>query len=155
MNKRYGLIFYSTVAIFSTVFLIASTAVNRNTYAGTVNEPIIWTIGACILGLAGYELYKRTFEKRHAVSTAVLCVVSIIFLYIVFPSNSYSDGAERVLDHTGNGELIPLDMESFRANEQPSMFVTRYYIYGIDTGEGEEFYLVDPTDGDAILLETE
>ncbi|PYZ97110.1 hypothetical protein CR205_00435 [Alteribacter lacisalsi] len=157
MKKNNGFIFYGAVAIFSIVFLAAAISINRGAYAGTVNEPIVWTIGICIFGLAAFELYKRTFEKRHAVSSAVLCAVSVIFLFIIFPSYSYEDGAEAVLEYTGedNSTLMSLDMQSFKANEQPSMFVTRYYIYGVETAEDEQFYLVNPADGETVLLETE
>ncbi|MBM7096334.1 hypothetical protein JSY36_11320 [Bacillus sp. H-16] len=159
MNKTKGTIFYSAVALFSLLFIAVAVWINQSYFAGVVNQPIIITMGLCILGLSGFELYKKTFEQRHAVSTAVLCATSIVFLVVIFPGNSYTASEEQLVERLSEEhgeEARPLEVftSSFTGNERPSVFVTRYYVHSVEAGGEELFYFVNPASGEAIELET-
>ncbi|WP_026690761.1 hypothetical protein [Alteribacter aurantiacus] len=159
MTSKKGILFYSAVALFSMIFIAVAVWVNQSLYAGVVNQPIIITMGLCILGLAVFELYKKTFEQRHALSTAVLCVTSVVFLIVIFPSHSYEASEQQLvaeLSDEWNEDVrsIGVITPSFTGNERPSVFVTRFYVHGIEANGEEVFFFVDPASGESTQLET-
>ncbi len=160
MKKNTGFIFYGAIIAFSLIFIFSAISLNENYYAGVVNQPLIITIGACMIGLAFFELYKRTFEKRHAISTAILCSISVIFLIVVFPSYNYTEAGEQLMNEYENeGHQVALEeviTPSFVGNEQPTLFISRYYVHSVTIEDEDDsyFYFVDPSSGETLRLET-
>ncbi|MBB5172840.1 hypothetical protein [Texcoconibacillus texcoconensis] len=149
MSKTTGRLIYITLSIISLGLFLYAIWLNQNAFANVIDETIFYVAFLCIIGLVGFELYKKTFLTRDLFASLTVTTLSIMFIaLLVFPSFSYHDG-KSVLEEDIDEEITFQDigLSSFPIGERPSLFIDDYYLYSVKLNNDLAFFYVNPTNG--------